>query len=120
MTLPEIAIQKKVTTMMVIAGVILLGTIAITRLPRELYPRVNFPQLTVVTNYLNAAPEEIESLITKPIEEAVGTVSGLRRVESVSREGKSYVTLSFDWGTNIDFAALGVREKIDLVKEKLP
>lgn len=119
-TLPEIAISKKVTTTMVISGIVLLGLIAITRLPRELYPRISFPQLTVATNYLNAAPEEIETLITKPIEEAVGTVGGLRRIESVSREGKSYVTLSFDWGVNIDFAALGVREKIDLVKEKLP
>jgi HAE1 family hydrophobic/amphiphilic exporter-1 len=120
MTLPEIAIEKRVTTVMVIAGLVLLGLIAITRLPQELYPRVNFPQLTVVTNYLNAAPEEIETLITKPIEEAVGTVSGLKRIESLSREGKSIVTISFDWGIDIDFAALAVREKIDLVKEKLP
>lgn len=120
MTLCEVAIEKKVTTMMVIAGLFLLGLIAIARLPQELYPRVNFPQLTIVTNYLNAAPEEIENLITKPIEESVGSVSGLKGIESISREGKSIVTVSFDWGMEIDFAALAVREKIDLVKEKLP
>ncbi len=120
MTLCEVAIEKKVTTIMVISGVVLLGLIAITKLPQELYPRISFPQLTIVTNYANAAPEEIETLITKPIEESVGSVSGLKGVESVSREGKSAVTVSFDWGVDIDFAALAVREKIDLVKEKLP
>ncbi len=120
MTLSELAIEKKVTTIMVIAGLVLLGLIAITRLPQELYPRITFPQLTVITSYANAAPEEIETLITKPIEEAVGSVSGLKGIESISREGKSLVTVSFDWGVDIDFAALAVREKIDLVKEKLP
>ncbi|MBI4550130.1 MAG: efflux RND transporter permease subunit [Candidatus Omnitrophica bacterium] len=120
MTLCEVAIEKKVTTMMVIAGIVLLGLIAVARLPQALYPRVTFPQLTIVTNYLNAAPEEIENLITKPIEESIGSVSGLKGVDSISREGKSMVTVSFDWGVDIDFAALAVREKIDLVKEKLP
>jgi len=105
---------------MMIAGLVLLGFIAIVKLPQELYPRISFPQLTIVTNYANAAPEEIETLITKPIEESVGSVSGLKGLQSISREGKSIVTVAFDWGTDIDFAALAVREKIDLVKEKLP
>lgn len=120
MTICEIAIEKKVTCIMMIAGLVLLGLIAIVKLPQELYPRISFPQLTIVTNYSNAAPEEIETLITKPIEESVGSVSGLKGLQSVSREGKSIVAVSFDWGIDIDFAALAIREKIDLVKEKLP
>jgi len=70
--------------------------------------------------YENAAPEEIESLITKVIEEATGTVNNVKRISSISKEGLSLVMVEFNWGTNMDFAALNVREKIDLVKEKLP
>jgi len=105
---------------MIFIAVILLGIISYSRLPRELFPPITYPQLTVVTNYENAAPEEIETLITKPIEEACSSVSNIKRVSSTSREGVSMVMLEFGWGTSMDFAALNVREKIDLVKEKLP
>lgn len=120
MNLAEFSVQKKVTIVMVTLGVCLLGVIAFTRLPQELFPPISFPQLTIVTDYTNAAPEEIETLITKPIEETIGSVAGLRHVDSVSREGRSTVTVSFNWGQDIDFAALAVREKIDLIKERLP
>lgn len=105
---------------MVTFGVILAGIIAFMRLPQELFPPISFPQVTIVANYANAAPEEIETLITKPLEEAVGSVAGLKRIESVSREGRATILVSFNWGQDIDFAALAVREKIDLVKERLP
>ena len=120
MTLVEYAVHRRVTVVMFTAGAILLGLIGVTRLPQELFPRINFPQITIVTEYPNAAPEEIETLITRSIEEAVGSVVGLKRIESTSQEGRSTVLVSFDWGQDIDFAALAVREKIDLVKEKLP
>ncbi|MDP3921467.1 MAG: efflux RND transporter permease subunit [Candidatus Omnitrophota bacterium] len=120
MSLPEFAIRKKVTIVMATLGLILLGMIYFSRLPQELFPPIVFPQVTIITEYTNAAPEEIETLITKPIEEAIGSVSGLKRIESISREGRSAVIVSFDWGQDIDFAALAAREKIDLVKERLP
>lgn len=120
MTLVEYAVRRRVTVVMFTAAAILLGLIGLTRLPQELFPRINFPQITIVTEYPNAAPEEIETLITRSIEEAVGSVVGLKRIESNSQEGRSTVLVSFDWGQDIDFAALAVREKIDLVKEKLP
>ncbi len=120
MNLPEFAIQKKVTIVMVTLGLIVVGIISFTRLPQELFPPITFPQVTIVTDYSNAAPEEIETLITKPIEEAIGSVSGLKHIESISREGRSTITVSFNWGQDIDFAALAVREKIDLIKERLP
>ncbi len=120
MTLVEYAVRRRVTVVMFTAAAILLGLIGLTRLPQELFPRINFPQITIVTEYPNAAPEEIETLITRPVEEAVGSVVGLKRIESTSQEGRSTVLVSFDWGQDIDFAALAVREKIDLVKEKLP
>ncbi|MBI3312676.1 MAG: efflux RND transporter permease subunit [Candidatus Omnitrophica bacterium] len=120
MNLVQFSVQKKVTVVMVTLGIILVGTISFSRLPQELFPPITFPQLTIVTDYTNAAPEEIETLITKPIEEAVGAVAGLKHIESISREGRSTVMVSFNWGQDIDFAALAVREKIDLIKERLP
>lgn len=120
MSLAEFSVRKRVTVVMLIMGLIMLGLIAFTRLPQELFPPLVFPQVTVVTDYANAAPEEIETLITKPIEESLGSVAGLKRLESVSREGRSTVIVSFDWGQDVDFAALAIREKIDLIKERLP
>ncbi len=120
MTLAEFSVKKPVTISMVFLGIVLIGAISWLRLPRELFPPVVFPQLSVVTRYANAAPEEVETLITKPIEEVVGTVPNLRRISSTSKEGLSLVIADFNWGTNMDFASLSVREKIDLIKEKLP
>lgn len=120
MTLAEFTLSRKVTVVMMVLGLVLLGFIAITRIQQQLFPPISFPQITIVTEYANAAPEEIEALITRPIEEAIGSVSGLRKMESISREGKSMITISFSWGTDIDFAALACREKVDLAKEKLP
>ncbi len=105
---------------MVFSGILLLGFISWNRLPQELYPPITYPQLTVVTFYKDAGPEEMEILITKPVEEAAGTVSGVRRISSTSKEETSLVIAEFTWGTDMDFAALGVREKIDLIKETLP
>jgi HAE1 family hydrophobic/amphiphilic exporter-1 len=120
MKLPEFSIRRPVTIIMFFLGVVLLGFISWQRLPQELFPSISYPQITVVTTYENASPEEVETLITKIIEEAVGTVNGLKRISSISKEGLSLVILDFDWGTNMDFASLGVREKIDLIKERLP
>ncbi len=120
MNIPHYAIKRRVTTVMVFLCVVFLGIISWSSLPRELFPQISFPQITVLTEYVNAAPEEIETLITRPLEEAISSVSGLRKLESVSKEGESKIFVSFGWNENIDFAALRVREKIDLVKERLP
>ena len=120
MSLPEFSIKKKVTIYMFTLGVMLLGVLSFKRLPQDLFPPITFPQITIVTDYSNAAPEEIETLITRVVEEAIGSVAGLKRIESVSREGRSTIMASFNWGQDIDFAALAVREKVDLIKERLP
>src|SRR3989338_427985 len=120
MNLAKYAIQQRVTTVMVFSGVVFLGIIAALSIRKELFPPLTFPQVTIVTEYANAAPEEIETLITKPLEEAISSTSGLRDLKSISQEGKSTIFASFGWNENIDFAAIAVREKIDLVKERLP
>ncbi|NQT23311.1 MAG: efflux RND transporter permease subunit [Candidatus Omnitrophica bacterium] len=120
MGLPQFSIRRPVTTIMVVLAVVLFGFISLSMLPQELFPPITYPKLTVATVYANAAPEEIEALITKPVEEAVGTVSGLRKIKSISKEGISLVIAEFGWKENMDFASLRVREKIDLIKERLP
>ncbi len=120
MSLPGFSVKKPVTILMFAAGVILLGIISWSRLSQELFPPITYPQITVITSYENAAPEEIEALITRPIEESVSAVSNIRKVSSNSREGTSIVICEFNWNTNMDFAALNVREKVDLIKEKMP
>ena len=120
MSLPQVSIRRPITTLMIYIGVFLFGVISLNLLSQELFPPISYPQLSIVTPYENAAPEEIETLITKPIEEAVGGISGLRKVTSTSKEGLSLVIVEFGWNQNMDFASLSVREKIDLIKERLP
>ncbi|MCG3177317.1 MAG: Cobalt-zinc-cadmium resistance protein CzcA [Candidatus Omnitrophica bacterium] len=120
MSLPASSIRRPIATLMFYVGILLFGLISLNLLKQELFPPITYPQLSVVTPYANAAPEEIETLITKPIEEAVGGISGLRKVTSTSREGLSLVVVEFGWNTHMDFASLSVREKIDLIKERLP
>ncbi|MDP2912488.1 MAG: efflux RND transporter permease subunit [Candidatus Omnitrophota bacterium] len=120
MNLPKFSVERPVTVMMIVAGILIFGVISLELLPQELFPQIVYPQLTVVSPYENAAPEEIETLITRPIEEAVATVAGVKRINSISKEGLSLVIAEFGWNQNINFAALGIREKIDLIKERLP
>ncbi|RPJ52910.1 MAG: efflux RND transporter permease subunit, partial [Acidobacteria bacterium] len=94
----------------------LFGLVSLDRLSLNLLPDISYPSLTIQTDYQDAAPEEIESLITRPIEEAVGVVPGLTRLTSVSRSGQSEVIMEFSWDTKMDFASLEVREKLDFVQ----
>ena len=105
---------------MIFIGVVLFGVISLMKIPQELFPPITYPQLTVFTAYANAAPEEVETLLTKPVEEAIGTVSGVKSIRSVSKEGISIVMAEFDWDQNMDFASLRTREKVDLIKARLP
>ena len=109
------SIGRPVTIIMLMTAMLLFGFIAFSRLPINLLPDITYPTLTVRTEYIGAAPNEIENLISEPIEEAVGVVTGVVRVSSISRPERSDVILEFEWGTNMDFASLNVREKIDLL-----
>ena len=120
MSISEISIKRPVATAMFYIGVILLGIVSLTQLPVDLLPNLSYPKLTIRTFYTDIPPTEIEKLITIPIEEAAGTISRVRRVRSISREGVSLVVLEFLWGTNMDIAALNVREKLDNLRWILP
>lgn len=101
-------------------AVALLGIYAFSRIGVDLLPNINIPHLLIQTTYLNASPEEIEKLITEPLESAARTVNGIKSVTSVSKEGISVISLDFVWGTNMDFALLSLREKLDNVRFILP
>ncbi len=120
MAILRLSVDRPVTTVMLFLSVGLLGIISYGRIPQELYPAMDYPQITIVTKYEGAGPEESEKLISRMIEETAGTVKNIKRVTSNSKEGVSVVSCEFRWGINMDFAAMEVREKIDLVKESLP
>jgi len=111
----EYAVRHRVTVLMVCVAAVLFGVVSLQRMPVQLLPDVSYPTLTVQTALDDAAPSEVENLVTRPLEEAVGVVPGLHRLSSVSRAGHSEIVLEFGWGTDMDFAALDVREKMDLV-----
>jgi len=118
--LARLAVDRPVTVYMFYLAVILLGAVSLRELAVDLLPDISYPRLSVITNYPGVAPEEIETLITAPLESAVSRVPGLRRVESVSKEGVSLLTLEFDWGTDMDFTMLHTREQLDNAKDRFP
>ncbi|MCX7974188.1 MAG: efflux RND transporter permease subunit [Candidatus Aminicenantes bacterium] len=120
MFLSQIAIRRPVTLLMFYLGVILLGFVSLQHLAVDLLPDIAFPRLSVVTQFSGAAPEEVENLVTIPLEAAISGIPGLRRVESVSQEGLSFLSLEFNWGTNMDMALLHTREKLDAARTTLP
>jgi HAE1 family hydrophobic/amphiphilic exporter-1 len=100
---------------MFMVAIVLFGMVSLSRLKLNLLPDISYPTVTVRTELTGAAPLEIENLLTKPIEEAVGVVRNVRLVRSVSRSGQSDVTIEFLWGTNMDIAGVDVREKLDVL-----
>lgn len=120
MNLSRFAVHRPVFTVMVLLIVVMLGGVSLLRLPVDLMPDVNYPTLTVRTAYENANPEEIEELVTRPIEEAVSATPGVEEVFSTSSEGSSTVRVSFSWGTDLDTASNDLRDRLDRVIARLP
>ena len=120
MKISRAAVQRPIFTVMVVLIVILLGIISLLRLPIDLMPDISYPTVSVSCIYENAGPEEIEELITRPIEEAMSAVPGVEEVTSVSVEGQSTVRVTFTWGTDLDAAANDMRDRLDRVMQRLP
>jgi HAE1 family hydrophobic/amphiphilic exporter-1 len=116
MKIIDISTRRRVTIAMFTLAVVLFGIVSFSRLKINLLPELTYPTLTVRTEYPGAAPAEIENLISKPIEETLGVVKSVNRVSSISRSGQSDVVLEFEWGTNMDYAGLDVREKLDALE----
>ncbi len=101
-------------------GIAFLGIFAFSNIGVDLLPSINLPHLLVQTTYPNASPEEIEKLVTEPLEAAIGTVTGVKKITSVSKEGVSIISVDFLWGSNMDLTVLSLREKLDNIRFALP
>jgi len=120
MSIPRIAIHRPVTMFMLSAVVVLLGGIALVRLPVDLLPDVTYPSLTVRVGYAGVGPLEIEELIVRPLEQTLAAVPGLEQISGTASEGSGTVRLNLAWGTDLNEAADEVRTRVDRVRGRLP
>ena len=120
MTLPELAIKRHVTTLMIIVSLVVLGGVALLRLPLAFLPDIVEPELFVYVPYTNASPEQIERMIVRPLEDTLGSVKGLHRIWSQCHSDGGRIRLEYDWSMNMHLAKVEVWEKIDRVRGDLP
>ena len=120
MRISRFAVHRPIFTIMVVLIAVIMGVISLIRLPVDLMPDISYPTLSISCNYENAGPEEIEELITRPIEEAMSAVPGAEEVSSISMEGRGTVRVTFSWGADLDAAANDIRDRLDRVIPRLP
>lgn len=121
MAIPRFAVTRPVTMLMFFCAIILLGAVSLQRLPVELMPNISHKKISVVVNIRGGMPPtEVETMVVKPVEEAMGTVGNLESIQSTSEKGRAIVVLRFKPGTDMDFAAMEVREKYAKIKNLLP
>ncbi|MEJ2050640.1 MAG: efflux RND transporter permease subunit [Calditrichota bacterium] len=120
MTITQLSVKRPIATTMVFLIIIVLGIMGLRFLPVDLLPQIEYPMLTIRTNYPNVGPEEIEKIITDQVENAIAGVPNLEEVRSRSEEGQSRVTLQFTQGTNVDEAANDVRAALDRIRDDFP
>lgn len=120
MKIARLSVLRPVAMAMVIALILILGIVSLRNLPVDLFPELTFPVAAVTVTYEGAGPEEIEQLITRPIEEIMSSIPNVESVSSTSRTGGALILVSFNWGTDMDFATLNMRERLDLIRDGLP
>lgn len=118
--LARFAIQRPVTIGMLFFSLLIMGLAASRLLPLEKFPGVDFPELYIQVPYKDATPAEVEKMITRPIEEALATMSGIKRLRSKSNENNAEIQVQFDWDANIKAKSIEAREKIDAIRHLLP
>lgn len=116
----KFSVKKPVTITMIVLIIILLGAVSLSKLKVDLMPSIELPYAMVQTTYEGAGPEEIENLITKPLEQVIVTIENIDTISSISNEGSSILLLQFNFNTDMDNATLQMREKIDMIKGYLP
>jgi len=116
----DIALRRPITTVMMFLALSLIGLIATRLLPLEQFPDIAFPGMQVTIPYPGSTPEEVEELITRPVEEALSTLSGIQELRSTSTENQAEFQISFGWGTDVDAVGFEVRTKLDSIRNQLP
>lgn len=120
MNIAKFAVRKPVTVLMGVITILILGIVSIMDLSIDLLPNMNIPVAVVSTSYPNVGPEEVEKLVTKPLEQAIETTPNIKEVTSTTVEGNAIIIAQFNDNTDMDFATLDMREKVDMVKGFLP
>ncbi|KFZ30004.1 acriflavin resistance protein [Pseudidiomarina atlantica] len=119
-SLARLALRRPVTICMLFVSMLLLGAISSRLLPLEKFPGIEIPEMVVTVPYPNSTPAEVERLITRPLEEALATISNIKRMRSYSSGDNAQVVLQFEWGEDINAKSIEAREKVDAVKHLLP
>ncbi len=120
MSIYKQAVNKPITTMMIFAAIIVMGFYSLTRIPVDLYPEINPPFISVITTYPGANATDIESIVTRPLEDALNAVDNLREITSTSSDNLSVITLELSWDANLDEATNEIRDVIDRIYNFLP
>ena len=120
MSLSEKSVNKPTTVLMIFILLAAFGIYAMFNLPIDRFPEMELPYIAVITSYNNAGPEEVEQSVTRTLESSLSGVSGLKNLASKSSAGSSIVYMEMNYGTNLDAAVNGCRDKIDLVRKYLP
>lgn len=120
MNLSRWSLRKPVSAAMLVVSILVVGAISAPRLPLAFLPEVDFPQLEITIPYPNSLPAQVEEEITRPAEEALSTLSGVRRMQSYSSANAATISLEFDWGKDIGPLRAEAREKLDRIRDQLP
>ena len=120
MAIYKTAVQKPVTTALIFLAVIVIGVFSYLQLPIDQFPEMDPPYVTVMTTYPGASASEVESNVTKVMENSLNSVDHLKEITSESKDNISSVTLEFEWGTNLDEVLNDVRTYVDIVKDTYP
>lgn len=120
MKIYETSVRKPISTILIFVGVIIFGLFSVQKLGIDMYPDIDFPSITVLTTYQGANAADIETNLTKPIEDGLNTVENLDEITSRSSDNVSVVSLKFEWGTDLDVAANDIRDALGLVEGILP
>ncbi len=120
MKLPEFSVRRRITISMIFTAILIFGVLCLTRLKLDMLPKITPPVISVITFYPGANASDVESNVTKYLEDELTTVNNLDKITSISKDNLSVVNCTFKWGTNLDTASNDVRDKVDLAKPRLP
>lgn len=120
MNLADLSVRRGVTVGMLYLLLVGFGIFSLLRLQLDLYPDISFPTVVIITNYTGASPEDMETLVSRPIEGAVSAAKDAEEIRSTSKQGASVIEVKFDWGKDMEVAETDVRRKLELIKGQLP
>ncbi|MBN1501436.1 MAG: efflux RND transporter permease subunit [Spirochaetes bacterium] len=120
MKLSELSVNRSITSIMLFIGIIVLGFVSLSKTPLDLFPEIDYPVVVVITDYTGAGPKEVESSITRMIEESFAGINNVEEISSTSKEGSSMVMVKFAWGTDMAGGVSDLRERLDIIKKFFP